>query len=870
MKILNIREYEGQNIYSHKKCIKMEVDLEGYREIPSKDIKNFNKRLLELVPELYKHKCCLGVEGGFVERLKEGTYLAHICEHTIIALQNLIGIEVCFGKAREISGERYNVIFQYEYKNTAFCLAKDVVDMINALTKNKNFNLEKRIEKAKDILSHEKLGSSTSAILSEAKKRGIPYLRIGDESVFQLGYGKNSRTIEATIGANTSALSVDIASDKLITKEILDNQCLPIAKGGKVNNMLEMLKKAENIGYPIVLKPRFGNQGKGVIVNIKDENQAAEAYKSLSRNYDDILIEKYIKGKDYRVLVIGGKVVAVSNRIPAYVKGNGKETIRELIEKVNKCKDRGNGHEKPLTKINVDEGLISCLRSEGYLIDDIIPDGAVVSLRNNANLSMGGIAIDCTDKICDENKEICVRAAKAIGLDICGVDLCCTDISEPIDGGIIEVNAAPGIRMHHFPYEGVSRNAAGAILDLLFKDGYKQMPIISVTGTNGKTTTTRLIGYVLSTLGYTVGMTTTGGIYVNDKCIEKGDTTGADSALTILRNKEVDAAVLETARGGIIRRGLAYDLADVAVITNITEDHLGIDNINTMEELADVKSLVGEAVKPEGYVVLNADDKMSCTIINNMRSPIIFFSMNEDNEIVKEHIKNGGNAVYVSSDMLVASIKGKLEEIIDVKNIAITFQGILSYNIQNAMAAAAALVGMGVDVSVIRKGLSEFHTDETQNPGRFNIHNVNGTNVVIDYGHNIDGYKSVLSCASKIKHNKFIGVIGVPGDRTDSSIIELGNISSKYFDYIYIKEDKDRRGRKPGEVAALLKKGVLKGGFDEKDITVMLDEQKAFECAIDKANPNDLVIIFFELYEPLINTIRNKTCEKDINQEETV
>ncbi|MBV7272372.1 cyanophycin synthetase [Clostridiaceae bacterium UIB06] len=860
MKIDEFKIFEGRNIYSHRKCIKMCIDLEGYRDIPTKNIDGFNEALLKTMPALDEHRCGIDEEHGFRKRLQEGTYLAHVCEHIIIAIQNGLGMDVSYGKSREIKGNKYYVIYEYIYSNTAVEIGKIAVNLINCFINKKSFDFNAAIRSLKEKLRLEELGPSTLSIVEEAKKRGIPIMRMGEGSMFQLGYGRNSKIIEATISNDTKCIPVDIACNKLMTKEILYNQHLPVADGYKIRNSLDLLFKAEKLGYPIVMKPTFGNQGKGVFVNIKNEKEALKAYNILSKDYDDVIIEENIIGKDYRVCVVDGKVVAAAERIPPYVVGDGVSTVNELIAILNSDSLRGEGHEKPLTKVKINNELESHIAKSGYNLNMILPKGEKLILRENANLSTGGKAIDCTDIICKENINICERAAKAIGLDVCGIDICCLDISQSIDkeGAILEVNAAPGIRMHHYPSEGKSRNVAGAIVDMLFKNTSPNIPLVSITGTNGKTTTTRLIGHVLSKAGYNVGMTTTGGIYINDKCISKGDTTGYYSARTVLTNNEINAAVLETARGGIIRKGLAYDMADVAVITNITEDHLGLDDVETMEDLAYVKALVGEAVKDEGYAVLNADDPVSMSIIDRIKSNIIIFSRDRNNHILRQNLKKGGYGVYTNGGMICIEKDDSMIPIVKISDIKITIGGRLEYNIENAMAACAALIGLNIDYSIISNGLRSFYCDEEFNPGRFNMYKVNGALVVLDYGHNIDGYKAVLNGAKNIQHNRLVGVIGVPGDRTDSSVEEVGKISGENFDYVYIKEDKDRRGRKMGEIASILEKGVLTSSIDRKKIEIVLDEVEALEKAIDNARSGDLIITFFEEYEPLVQLIKEK------------
>ena len=860
MKLLNVKVFEGRNIYSHRKCIRLDVDLEGYCETPSKDIEGFNESLLELLPDLKNHRCGIYEEGGFVTRLNEGTYLAHICEHIIIALHNLVGIDTSFGKAREISGDLYYIIFQYEYEKTALKCANLALDIVNMLTaKIENIEFNKRISEIKSILNKEQIGPSTGAICKEARKRGIPITKLGDTGLYQLGNGKYGKVIEATICSDTSAVGVDISCDKLATKIILQKHNLPVMSGYKVNNTVDLIYYADKIGYPVVLKPQFGNQGKGVIVNIKNRSELIEAYNKLIKDFKDIIIEAFIEGRDYRICVVDGKVIAAALRVPPFVVGDGINTISSLIEKVNEDSRRGDGHENVLTKIKIDEALVKKLQEEGYSLNTILPKGLVLYLRKNANISTGGIAVDCTEQVCEENKALFVRAASALGLNICGIDICCIDISIPLkkQGAIIEMNSAPGIRMHHYHSEGESRDVAKAIVDMMFKEGRASIPIISVTGTNGKTTTTRLIAHVLSCAGYNVGMTTTGGIFINNQCIEKGDTTGYESAMSVLLNKEVEVAVFETARGGIIRNGLAYDMADVGVITNITGDHLGLDGINTMEDLAHVKSLVVEAVKDEGYAVINGDDKVSLSLLDRIKSKLIIFTKNAENPIMKENISRGGIGIYLDEGTIYIKQGEECKRLINVKNIPITIKGKARFNIENSLAAAAALVAVGVSPKIISKGLSSFYCDEEGNPGRFNVFNISGVSVILDYGHNKDGYRAVTEALRDIKHKRLIGIIGVPGDRLNSDILEVGRIAGRSFDYIYIKEDDDKRGREKWEVAKLLKKGVMDSQcIDEKNIEMLENEREALLRALDNAKYGDIIMVFLEKYESLLEIVK--------------
>lgn len=862
MKIKNQKIFEGRNIYSHKKCIRLDVDLCGYSDIPSKDIEGFNEGLLKMLPELKTHRCGIDEEGGFVKRLKEGTYLSHICEHIIIAIQNKLGIDVSYGKSREIKGDFYYIIFQYEYKAVGIESARLSIDIINSLISGIKFDFDKRMKLLTEILNNEIIGPSTLAIKNAALRYNLPVFEIGDSGFYQIGYGKQGRMIEATIGANTSCISTDIASDKMLTKELLIQQNIPVADGAKIYNAISLLKEGERIGYPLVIKPRFGSKGNGVALNLKSDKELIKAYNYLKDIHNELMIERYVEGNDYRVCVVNYNVVAVSLRIPPFIIGDGKNNIKNLIRILNSDSKRGYDHEKPLTKIKIDDSLLKFLEKQNMNLLTIPERGKKIKLRENANLSTGGIAIDCTDKISEENKKICIRAAQTIGLDICGIDIKTTDIEKSLheNGVIMEINAAPGIRMHHYPTEGRVRDVGEAILKLQYNGVPHNIPVVSITGTNGKTTTTRLISHVLKSMGYTVGMTSTEGTYIDGECIQTGDNSGYYSAKTVLLNKNVEVAVLETARGGIIKNGLAYDLADVAVITNITEDHIGIDGIEDMKELSKVKALVGEAVKKDGYVVINADDEWSIKILDRIKNEKIFFSMNNENEIIKKAINEGKIAIYVKDNYLYANNNKREYKIIGIKNIPITLDGVLEFNIQNVMAACGALIGMGIDYCMIAKGFKTFKLNENYNLGRFNIYDLNGVKVILDYGHNIEGYRAVLKCLKKIKNKRVIGVIGIPGDRNDNMALSVGKLCGKYIDKIYIKEDGDKRGRKKEEMAKLLEKGVLLSR-EKKFYKIILDEKEALKEALKTSLKGDIIVVFYEKLQPLIDVINEYKIE---------
>lgn len=869
MKILDYKFYEGRNIYSHKKCVKLIVNLEGYKDIPSIEIDNFNFNLLSILPELKDHRCGIDEEGGFVTRLKEGTYLGHICEHSIIAIHNRLGIDICYGKARVIKDDIYYIIFHYRYKKTALAIGNLAVELMNSLIRNIPLNIADKLDYIKGIIKEEMIGTTTEAICNAAIKRGLPVVSFGDSGFFQIGYGKYGRVVEASISPATSCVGVDISCDKSLTKMLLRQQWIPVPEGEEVKDSIHLLSLAEVLGYPVVLKPQYGSKGNGVLVNIKDDIELLKSYNGLKQDFPELILEKFYKGKDFRICVVDYKIVAVALRIPPFVVGDGKHTIRELIGILNEDQRRGEDHEMPLTAVQIDSALIQCIFHKGYVLDSILDKGKTLYLRENGNLSTGGVALDYTEKISPHNEELCIRAAKTMGLDICGIDICCEDISIPLeeqDGVVLEVNAAPGLRMHHYPYMGEERDVAGAVIDMLFKEGSKSIPVIAVTGTNGKTTTARLIGHTISVMGYKVGLTTTGGIYIDKKCIAKGDTTGYESAKTILLNKDVEVAVLETARGGIIHKGLAYDFADVAVLTNISDDHLGIDGINTLEELSHVKSLVLEAVKPEGYAVINGDDPWSVSVLPKLGSNIIIMARNRNNTYLIENLKKGGYGVYLDKEDICVEKENRVFRICNIKDIPITYNGILSYNIENSMAAAAALVGVGIDYCMIKKGLCTFMGNEVDNPGRFNVHDFGKYKIVLDYGHNIEGYKAVLGSLAKLPHNRLIGVIGVPGDRLDASVELIGKISSETLDYIFIKEDIDKRGRASGEVASLIEKGIKENNY--KDYEIQLDEIDALGKACAIAEEGDIIVIFFEEYSRVKEFVANHKIyveDKNIN-----
>lgn len=878
MHIISIQSFTGRNIYSHRPVIKMVVDIENLYNTPTNELGAFNEKLVELFPGLGKHCCSEGYEGGFVRRLKEGTYLGHVLEHLILELQSISGYDISYGKTRILKEPSlYYIVYEYTSEKCAIECGKTAVVVINGILARQEVDVQGFIADLKKIAVEYELGPSTKAIYDEAKKRGIPVTRLGNESLLQLGYGKHSRLIEASLTDSTSCISADMASNKHLTKQILDDNDIPVPYGDIVYTEMSAVILAGEIGYPVVVKPYDGNQGKGVTLNIADEAQVRAAFNEAMKYSKAVIVEKFVKGKDYRVLVVGDRVVAVSERRPPTVTGDGIHTIRELVDTENRNVLRGEDHEKPLTVIKLDSVAKQLLERQGKNENYIPSKSETVVLRENGNLSTGGTARSCTSEIHPYNSYIAVKAAKAIGLDIAGIDFTAEDISRPINdgsGALIEVNAAPGLRMHIYPTEGEPVNVAAHILNMMFpKDKPFTIPIISVTGTNGKTTTTRLIRHTLAIMGYKVGMTSTSGIYIGDRCVMKGDNTGPSSARIVLADRDVDAAVLETARGGLVRKGLGYDLADIGVVVNISEDHIGLDGIESVEDLAFAKALVIEAVKREGVAVINADDRMAEYLMGRAKCNIMLFSREKNNPLLARHMEIGGNAVYIENNTVHIYRNNSAVPLMKIEDIPITIGGILECNIENSLAAIAALCSLKVPADILRLGLKTFKPDISSNPGRFNIFNLGDFKVMLDYGHNPAGYNAVLRFIRKTDAARFVGIIGIPGDRPDKSMREIGAMCSSVFSRVIVKEDRDLRGREPGETAGIIYNSLIANGFKKENAEIILSEEKALETAILDAQPGDLIVMFYEELEPaveLINLFKQELEQSTIGAEEIV
>ncbi len=865
MKIESVRLLNGLNIHSHYPVVVIRLNLEEYAEVTTNDIGiGFINRLLKALPGLNEHTCSKGYAGGFVERLHEGTLLGHVIEHTALELQKIVGIGTYFGKTRRVdSSGVYNVVFEYKAAAAAQRIAYIAVKVIKDLLKNIDPGIKSIVEELKKVIDDTELGPSTQAIVKAARKKNIPITRLGSNSLIQLGYGSSSEIIQATITGRTPCIAVDLACDKALTKQRLRDSGLPVPYGRVCNTLNEAIEFARQIQQPIVIKPVDGNQGKGVSLNLTEDGVIERAFYLAKKYCDEVLVEEYIDGNHYRCAIVNGRLIAASWRIPAHVIGDGRHSIAELMDIENLNPLRGEFHEKPLTKLKYDPIVKQVLQRQSLSLTSVPAVGDRVFLRENANLSTGGIAYDVTDIIHKDNRQLVENAVKIIGLDVAGVDIVLDEITKSYrdyGGAIIEINAAPGLRMHHYPAKGKSRDVAAAIVDYLFPgtaDG--RIPIVTVTGTNGKTTTVRLLAHMLKQKYDTVGYTSSDGIYINGECLLTGDTTGPLSTRNLLERKEVDVAVLELARGGILHGGIAYDYSDVAIVTNIGYDHVGQDGILSRWELADLKSLTLEALKSDGHAVINADDSFQYLMTDSANENIIYFSLKESNPVVVEHLSQGNKAVYLKNNNLIIGAGGQEQILLGVKEIPITFDGKARYNVANALAAVAAGVALGLQSSIIADSLRDFNPNIIHNPGRQNIISMPGDKtIMIDYAHNPQGLESLTSFVKELNYKRIIGVVCAPGDRTDEQLIQMGKIIANGFDKVIIKEDQDTRGRKAGDIAKLLQDGFYLEN-PQGQVEIILDEIAAITHALRMLKTDELLVVTYENLNQCLRSIRLAT-----------
>jgi cyanophycin synthetase len=865
MKIVSTNVYVGPNVFAHFRVIRHVLELGELEKWPTGRLGDaYIEPLLETLPGLHEHGCSYREPGGFVRRLRddEGTWLGHVMEHVAIELQNVAGSPVTYGRTRSIDGQpgRYNMVFEYKDESVGRESSALALKLLLSLLP-REISVDGRPEDDWDFAEERDrfirfaqsraLGPSTASLVNAAEERGIPWIRLNRYSLVQFGHGKYQQRIQATTTGRTGNIAVELAGDKEETNGILRDLGLPVPEQRIVRRASEAVRAAKRIGFPVVLKPLNGNHGRGVSINLKTDEEVELGFQKAAEHGRTIIVESYIEGFDHRLLVVNGELVAAAKREPGHVVGDGKHSIAELVDIVNDDPRRGVGHEKVLTRLEFDHQAERLLTKSGYDKDTVLKMGEVVYLRSTANLSTGGTAQDVTDIIHPDNREMAIRAIRAIGLDIGGVDFLTNDISlsyREAGGAICEVNAGPGFRMHVAPSEGTPRDVAGPVIDMLFPpETPKRVPIAAITGTNGKTTTSRMLAHVLKMTGFTVGMTSTDGVYIDGKLTVSGDMTGPTSAHMILRDPSIDAAVMETARGGLLRSGLGYRRCNVACCLNVSADHLGLRGIDTLEQLAEVKRVPIEIARDAA--VLNADDPLCLQMADYTEAArLCYVTMNPSHALVKQHIRAGGQAFVLEQAMnghMITIYDGEAHTpLLWTHLIPATIEGRAMHNVQNAMFAAALAYNMDIGIEDIQHGLRTFDSTFFQAPGRMNIYNEHPFKVILDYAHNAAAVKAICDLVDRFDvEGRRIAVLAAPGDRRDQDIHKIASIAAGHFDHYICRCDDNRRGRGDDEVATMLKETLLKQGVAASAIEVVPDEQEATRHALEIAATNDLVLV---------------------------
>ena len=870
MKILKTQVLRGPNVWSNyrNRLIQVRIDLEEMEQFPTDKIEGFLERFTTAFPEMIAHECSEGREGGFFERLRRGTWLGHVMEHVALEIQSMAGMECGYGRTREtMTRGIYNMVFTYTIEEAGLYAAQAAFRIVDAIAKNETYDINSEIEHLRELAMRHGFGPSTKSIVDEAQRRGIPCIRLGTNSKVQLGYGAAQKQFQATITGKTSELAVRTAGDKDATKKLLAQHFIPVPAGDCCATEEGLKEIIDTIDFPIVIKPLNGNQGKGATVNIPDYTSALSAFQYAKTFSTYVIVERFIAGSDFRLLVIDGKYVAAAKRIPAMITGDGLNSIAALIHEENNQSGRGNGHESSLTKIVIDQDTFTQLDKYGYTIASIPNNGESIYLKSTSNLSTGGTATDVTAEIHPYNKFLAERISKIIGLDVCGIDIMAPSLNEPffINGGVIlEVNAAPGFRMHLDPSFGKPRNVASAVVDMLFPKGSKStIPIFSVTGTNGKTTTTRLLAHIAKTAGYTAGYTTTDGIYINGYKIKGGDCSGPASGTIVLKDPTVDFAILETARGGLIRNGLSFDCCDVGIITNIQEDHLGLNDVHTLDDLTNVKGVVARSVKKNGWAILNAEDDNCLKIASELKCNIAYFSSDSDNDMIREFINKDNLVAVLEGESITILYEGEKYKIENVCNIPLSDGGKAKFMISNILAASVAAFAWGFTIEQIRTALQTFIPGYEMTPGRLNLFEFKNYKVLVDYAHNPHGFNALKDYLENFKAKRRIGIIAGIGDRRDEDTIELAKIAASMFDHIIIRQEHGLRGKTVNEINALVIEGISSA---KKNVTYELiaDEAEAIARAFELVTKGDMIVALSDQYDKVIKVINEHLDKQSV------
>ncbi|HRO81632.1 MAG TPA: cyanophycin synthetase, partial [Alicycliphilus denitrificans] len=853
--ITRIRALRGPNLWTRSTAMEAVVHCEphegDYRALPG-----FEDRLRARFPKigaLHPH--------GADQRLS----LAHVLEVAALSLQAQAGCPVTFSRTHEtVEPGTSQVVVEYTEEAVGRQAMEQAEALVRAALDDTPFDAAAVVARLRELDEDERIGPSTGAIVDAAVARGIPFRRLTSGSLVQLGWGSKARRIQAAELDVTSAVAESIAQDKDLTKRLLHAAGVPVPLGRPVADVDDAWKVAEEVGLPVVVKPQDGNQGKGVTVNITTRAQLEAAYAAALQYGDEVMVERFLPGHDFRLLVVGHQLVAAARREPPQVLGDGVHTISQLVDIVNQDPRRGSGHGTALTKIRLDDIAIARIAAEGLAPGSVPAQGQRVVLRNNANLSTGGSATDVTDDVHPEVAARAIEAAQTIGLHICGVDVICESILRPLEeqnGGIVEVNAAPGLRMHLAPSFGRPRNVGVPMVDALFPPGQDgRIPLVAVTGTNGKTTTTRLIAHLFTAHGWRTAMTNTDGVYVNGRQIDSGDCSGPKSARNALAHPEADAAVLECARGGLLREGLGFDRCQVAVVTNVGEgDHLGLNFIHTVEDVAVLKRVIVQNVAQDGYAVLNAADPHVAAMATSCPGKVIFFAADRHHPVMATHRAQGNRVVYVDEGHIVAA-EGSWRESVPLREIPITRGGAIGFQVENAMAAIAATWALGLPWQTIRRGLAGFVNDSDNAPGRFNVMDYRGATLIADYGHNPDAIRALVQAVDAIPARQRSVVISGAGDRRDQDIVEQTRTLGAAFDDVVLYQDACQRGRADGEVLALLKQG-LEGAPRTRYVTEIHGEFVAIDHALERLQPGDLCLVLVDQVEEALAHLRRRCGE---------